>query len=148
MKNRKHFLVSLAIAFGAICMLVSCDPAFYVEIYLKNQTSQTIVFQATCRGYVDSTGYVNQNDISITINSGERVLLFDDCGLGYFERDAVSNYMKNNYPDGIRIVFENGDTINYNPLFADSVFHSPYNSKSYFFRTRKEDNEATYTVLY
>ena len=154
MENIKQLLESISITISAIFILVSCDPVYDVDVYLKNSTSQTISFRAIHRQTKDTDSirdyfpYLNNRIDAITLRSGEEVVLFHYNEMGVFSREEISGMMTNIYRGGIKIEFEQGEPFVYYPDSVDSDFHSPYDYKSFFYREKDEDNEAVYQVLY
>ncbi len=151
MANMKKILGSITVAVVALYALVSCDPWYNVDVYVKNSTSQTIVFQSINKGKKNTPrDYTIHDQDSIVIKSGERFLLFHDNDIGTFGKDdryIISGIMKNRYPDGIMITFADGDTIIHLPDSVSTDFNSPYDHTSYSFRFMEEDNEATYVIM-
>lgn len=154
MGNIRYLLESISITIFAIFILVSCDPSYNVDVYLKNSTSQTISFRAIHRQTKDTDSIrdyfpdLSNRIDAITLRSGEEVVLFHYNEMGGFSREEISGMMANIYRGGIKIEFEQGDPYVYYPDSADSDFHSPYDYKSFFYREKEEDNEAVYQVLY
>ncbi len=163
-KNKfNRTLIKLATVVVAIITMSSCDPYYNYEVYIKNTTSQTITFSAienldTFNVDIDtldmdilddSLYYYRHRGRSATLRSGERVLLLKDGGLGYIYPEDISWIMKSRYPNGIKIKFENGDSLVYYQSGEEKDFHSPYNQNS-FFNVDKADNElvSEYDVLY
>ncbi|MEE1084604.1 MAG: hypothetical protein UH850_12845 [Paludibacteraceae bacterium] len=152
--EKRYLLKSISITIFAFLILVSCDPVYDVDVYLKNSTSQTISFRAIHRQTKDTDSikdyfpYLKNRIDAITLRSGEEAVLFHYDEMGCFSREEISGLMTNAYRGGIEIEFEQGDPYVYYPDSADSDFHSPYDYKSFFYREKEEDNEAVYQVLY
>lgn len=152
MANMKKILGSITVAVVALYALVSCDPWYNVDVYVKNSTSQTIVFQSISKGTKNSPrdySIYDRKD-SIVIKSGERVLLFHDSDIGTFGKDdkyIISGIMENRYPNGIMITYADGDTITHLPDSVSTDFNSPYDHTSYSFRFWRDENEATYVIM-
>lgn len=149
-KVSKVFLKTLT-AVAAILILASCDPSYYYEVHLKNTTSQIVTFCAVKNNVSDSLeySYYNNRSDNLILNEGEKKLLIQDSGLGTISSEDINSIMKNAYPFGIVIKFENGDSLVYYPSGADKDFNSPYNMNS-FFSVDKTDQEliSEYDVLY
>lgn len=161
-KNKfNRTLIKLATAVAAIVTMASCDPYYNYEVYIKNTTSQTITFSAiedldTLNVDIDSLDIDDDSSYfhrhigkSVTLRSGERELLLKDGGLGEIYPEDIPWIMKSHYPRGIKIKFENGDSLVYYQSGEGKDFHSPYNQNS-FFNVDKTDNElvSEYDVLY
>lgn len=145
MRKIRHILVRVVGTVAVIGAMVSCDPCFHVSVYLQNSTSQTISF---CAIKEDTLRSYRQID-TIVLKSGEKRILFQDGTTGYFMREYVPNFMEDAYPFGIKIYYENGDSLVYYPDGSATDFHSPYDYKSYFYHERfDDDNDATYEVLH
>ena len=149
-KFNKVFLKTVT-AVVTILILVGCDPSYYYEVHMKNTTSQTITFSSIKNSVSDSVEYCHFNNKSdnLILNEGEKKLLIQDSDLGIISSEDITSIMKNAYPFGIVIKFENGDSLVYYPSGADKDFHSPYNKNS-FFSVDKTDIEmvSEYDVLY
>lgn len=146
----KIYLVRRLVIFTAVILsMASCDPSYCIDVYVKNTTPHTVLLHAIPRDTTDSTQkhIVRIND-TITIKSGEQILLNSDCALGIFEREDIPSVFKSYYPYGLKMMFENEEEVVYLPDSINTDFHSPYDLNSFFFHKRDEDNMATYYIYY
>lgn len=145
----KKILGIITITVVALGALVSCDPWYNVDVYVKNATSQTIVFHAINKEKNSPRDYSRYNQDSVVVKSGERILLFNEGEMGTFSKECINGIMEWYYPDGIMITFADGDTIIHLPDSTTTDFNSPYDHRSFSFRMWKDDNdnEATYVIM-
>ncbi len=148
MTDIKYLFGRIILAVVTVLVLVSCEST-YVDVYIKNSTSQDIIFKGTV-GNVDCfESVLIFTEDSIMIKSGEKALVIqysDDYGFG--REYEMPWLMESVYPNGITIEFENGESFEYKPDSSALLFNSPYDYKSFFYHEMDYEVEATYMVLY
>lgn len=139
----------LAIAVGTIVSIVgllSCDPMVWFDIYIDNESSGKCVLYA-----INDSSSISKKD-TIVINTGESVEFFsqDDFGTEAsidWANAIVYHCTRAYYQGGIRIVFEDGDFIDYYPDSTNTQIHSPYDNNSYSYNlVQKNIVHATYVI--
>lgn len=147
MTNVKQLFTRITIVLVAICSLVSCDPWYSADFYVRNRTSQTIVFRPIHGKTPDSPRRESEHTCidSIVLKKGETALLTHYDEMGTFTREEIPRIMEYLYPNGIKIEFEDGESVTYYPDSAYSDFNSPYKYTSFSVHIG-ENNDATYVV--
>ena len=138
----------LAIAVGTIVSIfvfLSCDPLVWCDIYIENETSGKCIVYA-----INDTSSIAKQD-TLVINSGESATIesFEDFGWASIEyaQDIVSHWLRVDYQCGIRIVFEDGSSIEYYPDSVNTQIHSPYDKNSYSYElVSKHIVHASYII--
>lgn len=134
-----------------VITLAGCGSDPSLTVYLKNSTSQPIVFRAISNEIPDSLAIFHKYESNVygKLDTGMSAILYKEKDLYYNFKKDLNNNMRLRYPFGIVIKFENGDSIVYYQSKAETDFHSPYNADSYF-QIEKSDSEfiAEYDVLY
>lgn len=139
----------LAIAVGTIVSIVgllSCDPMIWCDVYIDNETSGRCVLYA-----INDSNSLSKKD-SIVINSGESALFFSDEEFSTeatieWAQSVVYHWTRVAYRYGIRIIFEDGSSIDYYPDSVNTQIHSPYDNNSYSYNlVHKHKVHATYVI--
>ncbi len=148
MTNMKYLFERIIVAFVTVFVLASCEST-YVDIYIKNSTSQTIIFKGEGESWGGYDGSFHTIKDSIKLKSGEKALIvqYEDY-YGFSRVYDMAGLMGSAYPKQIMIIFEDGETFAYSPDSLETQFNSPYDYNSFFYHEMDNDKEATYMVLY
>ena len=148
MINKKNLFGRIVLSVVAVLALVSCEST-YVDIYIKNSTSQTIVFKGEGEYWSGYDWSFHTIKDSINLKSGEKALVFQyEDYYGFSRVYDMAGLMMCAYPKQIIIRFEDGETFTYSPDSLETQFNSPYDYNSFFYHEMDNDKEATYMVLY
>ena len=145
-KGKRHLLVLAVGIIVSISGLLSCDPLIWCYVYIDNETSGRCVLYA-----INDSNSLSKKD-SIVINSGESALFFSDEEFGTvatieWAQSVVYYWTKDDYRYGIRIIFEDGSSIDYYPDSVNTQIHSPYDNNSYSYNhVEKNIVNASYVI--
>ena len=148
MTNMKYLFGRIIVTVVTVFGLASCEPT-YVDVYIKNATSQNIIFKGSVGECYNLEGVLLFTEDSIMVKSGEKALVIQYKDYEGFSGDYGMPWLMGcTYPNGITIEFEDGESFEYKPDSSGLLFNSPYDKKSFFFHELDYEVEATYMVLY
>ena len=145
-KGKRHLLVLAVGIIVSISGLLSCDPMIWCHVYIDNETSGRCVLYA-----INDSNSLSKKD-SIVINSGESALFINDEEFSTeatieWAQSVVYHWTRVDYRYGIRIIFEDGSSIDYYPDSTNTQIHSPYDNNSYSYNlVHKHKVHATYVI--
>ena len=145
-KGKRHLLVLAVGIIVSISGLLSCDPMIWCHVYIDNETSGRCVLYA-----INDSNSLSKKD-SIVINSGESALFISDEEFGTeatieWAQSVVYHWTRVDYRYGIRIIFEDGSSIDYYPDSVNTQIHSPYDNNSYSYNhVKKHIVNASYVI--
>ena len=106
MTNMKYLFGRIIVTVVTVFVLASCEPT-YVDVYIKNATSQNIIFKGSVGECYNLEGVLLFTEDSIMVKSGEKALVIQYKDYEGFSGDYGMPWLMGcTYPNGITIEFE------------------------------------------